>query len=148
MRKWISGMKLTTSERIEKEEDRKFREEYAEAHPSEDALSGPLSDEHKDKVQAKVDARFDQECEEAFSNVIEKAKILVKLSIPEVLVERARIQRQRTIQKSLSFKLREKLMQGENKLKKKDTFTLINSEVAKKDAEYNWTQRLQNWKAV
>lgn len=38
-------MKLTTSERIEKEEDRKFRDEYAEAHPSEDALSGPLSDE-------------------------------------------------------------------------------------------------------
>lgn len=109
MRKWISGMKLTTSERIEKEEDRKFRDEYAEAHPSEDALSGPLSDEQKEKVQEKVDARFDQECDEAFSNIVEKAKILIKLSIPEVLVERARIARQRTIQKSLSFKLREKL---------------------------------------
>lgn len=33
-------------------------------------------------------------------------------------------------------------------MKKKDTFTLINSEVAQKDTEYNWTQRLQNWKAV
>ena len=90
-------MKLNTSERIEKEEDQKFRDEYAEAHPSEDALTGALSQEQKDKVQERVDARFDKECDEAFSNVIEKAKILVKLSIPEVLVDRARIARQRTM---------------------------------------------------
>ena len=45
MRKWISTIKLEISERIEKEEDKKFRDEYAEANPSLDPLTGPLSDE-------------------------------------------------------------------------------------------------------
>ena len=48
MRKWISSIKLEISERIEKDEDKKFRDEYAEANPSLDPLTGPLSDEQKD----------------------------------------------------------------------------------------------------
>ena len=63
MRKWISGVKLQISEKIEKEEDEKYRKDYADANPSADALTGQLTDEHKDKVQEKVDARFDVEVE-------------------------------------------------------------------------------------
>ena len=139
MRKWISGVKLSISERIEKEEDTKFREEYAEAHPSEEPLTGPLSDENKDKVQERVDSRFDSECDKKFSAVTEKARILLKLRVPEILIERANIERSKTIQKSLSMKLREKLNLDPKNLTKKKTIVLNEGQVAEKDTEYDWT---------
>ena len=77
IRKWISTVKLQISEKIEKEEDTKYRDEYAEAHPSEDRLTGTLSDEHRDKVQERVDTRFEAETSKEFTQVKEKAKTLI-----------------------------------------------------------------------
>ena len=90
MRKWISGVKLQISEKIEKEEDEKYRKDYADANPSADALTGQLTDEHKDKVQEKVDARFDVEVEEAFEDVSKKAKVMLMMKVPEVLKDRTK----------------------------------------------------------
>ena len=50
MRKWISQAKLQISEKIEKEEDQKYRKEMAEKEDGAENLTGELTDQHKEEV--------------------------------------------------------------------------------------------------
>lgn len=45
MRKWTQSIKLNISERTAAEEEQAFRDEYNKAHPSDDPLTGQLSEE-------------------------------------------------------------------------------------------------------
>ena len=45
MRSWISKVKLKLGEKIDKEETEKFIEEYNKANPSQEPLTGQLSED-------------------------------------------------------------------------------------------------------
>ena len=59
MRKWTQQIKLTVSERVNKEVEKAFRDGHHRAHPSEPELTGPLNEEQKAIVDEKSFRKFE-----------------------------------------------------------------------------------------
>jgi hypothetical protein len=83
MRKWTQQVKLTTSERVQQETDKKFRETWEKAHPSEDPLSGQLSEEQKQEVESQFESKYPEEIKKVYDEVVNKASLLITMKLPE-----------------------------------------------------------------
>ena len=79
MRKWTQQVKLQTSERTQQEAELAYREAWNKAHPSENPLSGQLSDDQKREVEEQADEKFGQELKKTYNEVVQKAKSIIKL---------------------------------------------------------------------
>lgn len=142
MRKWTQQVKLSIGDRTAKEAEEAFRQEWNEAHPSEEPLTGPLNDEQKQKVEEKSSAKFTEDLNKAYSSVVKKAEILITLQVPNSFKENRKakgILSALQSQMSLNFK---------QELFKRKTTIKIESDISKKDTEFDWTDRLKAWKKV
>lgn len=86
MRKWISGLKLELVEKIKAEVEEKMRAEILEANPSGEQ-SSDFTDEQKKAIEKSTNELLDQRINEKFEDVINKAKFLIKLAIPQAFID-------------------------------------------------------------
>lgn len=145
MRKWTQQIRLTTSERVQQEVEQAFREAWNKAHPSEAPLTGQLSEAQKQEVEAQFEAKYQTELKDVYDEVVRKAELLITLQTP------AQYKRQKKSNK-LMGRLRNQMslhlqrrVEDETKL-----HIMIQQAGAKqqKDTEYDWTDRLKQWKKV
>ena len=145
MRKWTQQVKLTISERLAQEVDQAYRTEVNEANPSADPLTGPLNDEQKQIVEDRVYAKFDEEIKKTYEGVVSKAEVLLKLQVPDAYKEKKRGNKMMSAMRSqMSMH-----MQGQlNEAPAATTHMMIQSQATVKDDEYDWRDRLKQWKKV
>lgn len=83
MRKWTQSIKLTISERTAADAEQAFRDSWNEANPSQDPITGMLSAEQRAEVDKKAFAAFEEQLDKTYADVVEKAKLLLILQVPE-----------------------------------------------------------------
>ena len=142
MRKWTQSIKLTLSEAINAEVDHDFRNEVNSANPSAEPLTGMLSDEQKRTVEERSNAKFDVDLKKAYAGVVAKAEQLIKLQVPAAYKVKKGNSLMKALRKKLSMNVQNK-MDEEKKL-----HIMVEQSTSKKDSEYDWTDRLKQWKKV
>ena len=88
---------MTISEQTAAEEEEAFRKEYNEAHPSEEPLTGQLSEDQKRIVEERANTRFEKELESTYEGVTKKAELLIKLQLPAAFKRRTNTMRSKLI---------------------------------------------------
>ena len=152
MRKWTQKIKLDISERIAKEVEQAFRDEINEANPSAEPFTAPLSDEQKATVEDKTTTKFDQEVQKTYDGVVQKANSLVRLAVPSQYKRSnplmARMVSAMSVQLQKNLSVQSTGGSGNPSLRKRGSIIMIDRQQTKVDKEYNWTDRLAQWKKI
>ena len=83
MRKWTQKVKSQLSERISVEIEQKLREEIRAATVEKKPYTDPLNDEQRMTIDNRTNEQLEKDIIVQFQEVIQKAKFLIKLSLPK-----------------------------------------------------------------
>ena len=73
MRQWTQKIKLTMSERLNAEIENKLRDEITQANPSKEPFTDQFNEEQKATIATRFNEQFDQQLNDKYNEVINKA---------------------------------------------------------------------------